>query len=115
MLWPNEKSAAFMRSREQYGKLSNMTGGFPISLHGLLFSGTEAVYQALKFPYNIDAQYAIAGAANGMSAKKIAYKAEYKDSLRDNWNDVRVTAMKIALLLKYVQHKTVFKHALDEN
>ena len=114
MLWKEDESAAFMRSREQYGKLSNMAGGFPLVVHSVYFSGPEAVYQALKYPTNIEAQLKIAGAFNGMASKYQAYDKTIKDDLREDWDSARVTAMKIALLFKLLQHKQSFKAALLE-
>ena len=50
--YPQDTSAAFKRSKDQYGKLSNMTGGFSLTVNGLTFQSPEGLYQALKFPSN---------------------------------------------------------------
>ena len=44
--------AFFMRSRDRYGRLSNMTSGFPLEVNRLRFQGPEGLYQAMKFPHD---------------------------------------------------------------
>ena len=112
--WPGDGVAAFRYSRAQYGKLSNMTGGFPLQVGSATFSGTEALYQALKFPEDAGAQRAIAAASNGMEAKRAAYMPRYRSSLRPDWDDARVGAMRIALCMKLDQHYFAFCDALLE-
>lgn len=101
-----------MRSADKYGDLSNMTSGFPIRICGLEFSGPEALYQALKYPDAPDAQRRIAEATNGMAAKRVAYLPEVSACLREDWDEVRVSAMRITLSLKLWQHTERFGQAL---
>ena len=112
--WPEAEAAAFMRSREKYGKLSNMTGGFPIRINGLEFCGPEALFQALKYPESPESQRAIADAPNGMAAKRVAYLPEHSAHLREDWDEVRVSGMRITLSLKMWQHPEDFGYALAE-
>ena len=46
---PASELAPFMRSKDRYGRLSNMTGGFPLKVAGTPHSGPESLYQALNF------------------------------------------------------------------
>ena len=112
--WKDGEIAGFKKSKEQYGKLSNMTGGFALSVHGVKFSGPEALYQALKYPDTIEAQRAIADAGSGMEAKRVAYRDEYSKFLRPDWDDIRMSAMRVTLMLKLHQHFLGFGLALKE-
>ena len=112
--WAAGEIAGFKKSKEKYGDLSNMTGGFPLKICGLEFSGPEALYQALKYPDSIEAQRAIADAKSGMEAKRVAYREEYRKYLRCDWNDVRISAMRMTLMLKLHQHFLSFGLALQE-
>ena len=101
--------AHFMRSRDQHGKLSNMTFGFPLKVNGLCFQGPEGLYQALKFPHDSEHQKLIAGERSGMEAKRRAYQ---NSSTRPDWDDVKVDAMAYTLAQKLSQHPGEFSAAL---
>jgi ribA/ribD-fused uncharacterized protein len=104
-------SAAFMRSRDRYGDMSNMTFGFPLSVNGLEFQGPEGLYQALKFPGSPETQRAIASQRSGMDAKKAAYRDH---NFRPDWEEVKVQAMRYTLAVKLRQHPRRFGEALAE-
>ena len=101
--------AHFIRSRDQHGKLSNMTFGFPLKVNGLCFQGPEGLYQALKFPHDSEHQKLIAGERSGMEAKRRAYQ---NSSTRPDWDDVKVDAMAYTLAQKLSQHPGEFSAAL---
>lgn len=107
-----EKVCAFMRSRERYGALSNMTGGFPIIVNGLNFQSSEGLFQALKFPHAPRRQLHIAEARSGLDAKKRAYAAGAKPM--PGWDDIRIAAMAQTLAEKLRQHPARFSDALSE-
>ena len=102
--------AAFMRSRERYGDLSNMTHGFPIEVNGMSFQSSEGLYQAMKFPHNTGRQLDIAHARSGMDAKKVAYLPDCP--LTPDWDDFRIDAMAVTVALKLLQHPDRFGQAL---
>ena len=103
------KCAFFMRSRDQYGKLSNMTFGFPLKVNGMQFQGPEGLYQALKFPHNPRHQARIAQQQSGMEAKKTAYQ---NPDVRPDWEEIRVDAMAYTLAVKLQQHPSAFGEEL---
>ena len=103
--------AAFMRSRERYGGLSNMTSGFRLELNGLVFQGPEGLYQALKHPHRPDHQADIARQPSGMEAKKTAYRDR---GIRPDWEEVKIDAMAYTLAVKLAQHPDEFGAALGE-
>ena len=43
--------AVFLKTKERFGGLSNMAGGYPIRLLGLRIPTTEHLYQACRFPH----------------------------------------------------------------
>ena len=103
--------AAFMRSRDRYGDLSNMTFGFPLAVNGVRFQGPEGLYQALKFPNSPETQRAIASQGSGMDAKKAAYRDH---NFRPDWEEIKVQAMRYTLAVKLRQHPRRFGEALAE-
>ncbi len=105
------RSAAFMRSRDRYGDMSNMTFGFPLSVNGMEFQGPEGLYQALKFPNSPETQGAIAEQRSGMDAKKAAYRDH---NFRPDWEEIKVQAMRYTLAVKLRQHPQRFGKALAE-
>ena len=50
---------SFLRTREEFGGLSNMAAGFTLNISGCLIWTSEALYQALKLPGNPEAQWEI--------------------------------------------------------
>ena len=103
------RCAFFMRSRDQYGKLSNMTFGFPLKVNGMRFQGPEGLYQALKFPHDPQHQALIAQQRSGMEAKRTAYQ---NSDVRPDWEEIRVDAMAYTLAMKLQQHPTAFGEEL---
>ena len=110
--YPCDTSAAFKRSRDQYGKLSNMTGGFPLRVNGLTFQSPEGLYQALKFPGKPELQKRIGTQSSGMSAKTAAYDRNNKPM--PGWDSVRVQAMVYTTAVKLAQHPNIFTKVLME-
>ena len=106
----NARSAAFMRSKDRYGHLSNMTSGYPLTVHAITFQGPEGLYQALKYPHRPDIQRHIASRKSGMQAKRAAYDLD--TNFRADWDQVRVTAMTYCLAVKLHQHPHKFGPAL---
>ena len=104
-------SAAFQRSRDPFGDLSNMTFGFPIVVNGISFQGSEGLYQALKFPEEPEHQLRIARERSGMYAKKTAYT---NPRVRPDWEETKVDAMRYTLAEKLRQHPERFGRALAE-
>ena len=110
--WQSAKCAAFMRSRESHGDLSNMTFGFPLQLNGLTFQGPEGLYQALKFPSRPDAQQAIASQRSGMEAKRLAYRHGALMMPTEERERIKTSTMTVTLAEKLAQHPERFGRAL---
>lgn len=103
--------AAFRRSRDAYGDLSNMTWGFPLTVNGIRFQGPEGLYQAFKYPSRPEVQRQIAAARSGMDAKRTAYAHTPEP---ENWDEIRVNAMAFTLAVKLGQHPRRFGAALAD-
>jgi type I restriction enzyme S subunit len=97
-----DECAIFLKTHERYGGLSNMAGGYPLSINGIRILTSEALYQACRFPHLPDVQKLIIGQASPMTAK-MKSKPNQKDS-RPDWNDVRVLIMRWCLRVKLAQH-----------
>ena len=100
--WP-ANAAAFRRSKEAFGALSNMTRAMPLPAFitkpsSTEFSGSEALYQALKFPDDPTLQRRIATAPDAFAAKRLARNSKGLDV--SWWNNNRVWAMRYACTLK---------------
>ena len=99
--YQSAECAAFMRSREKYGHLSNMTPYYPLRVNGLRFQGPEGLYQAFKYPEEPAFQERIAEANSGMAANKLTYR---NPNVRPDWDEVRVYAMIYTVAVKLAQH-----------
>ena len=94
--------AVFLRTAEQFGGLSNMAGGYALSINGIRILTSEALYQACRFPHRPDIQKLILGQTSPMAAK-MKSKPYRKDS-RPDWDAIRVGIMRWCLHVKLVQN-----------
>lgn len=112
LTWPRNRAAAFLKSREEYGALSNMTGGFPVIAAGVCFQSSEGLYQALKFPRHPELQRRIAAARSGYEAKRVAYAS--RTAPLPGWESLKREAMAYALAAKLAGNPERFGAALRE-
>jgi type I restriction enzyme S subunit len=104
-------TAAFRKTREQWGGLSNMAGGFPLSINGIEFLTSEHLYQACRFPHRPELQQLIIIQRSPMAAKLKARR--FGASSRADWMDVRVSIMRWCVRVKLAQHWAVFSTVLS--
>lgn len=104
-------SAIFLKTKERYGGLSNMAGGFPLRVNDIRILTSEALYQACRFPHRPELQRLIIGQRSPMTAK-MKSKPHRHDSRRD-WNKVRVAIMRWCLRVKLAQHWEAFGELLQ--
>lgn len=100
--YQRQDCAVFLKTNEGFGGLSNMAGGYPLSINGIRILTSEALYQACRFPHKPDIQKIIIGQRSPMTAK-MKSKPYRKDS-RPDWDDVRVIIMRWCLRVKLVQN-----------
>ena len=103
-------SAVFCKTKERYGGLSNMAGGFPLCVNGLRIRTSEALYQACRFPHRPEAQRLIIDQRSPMTAKMES--DPHRHDSRGDWTRVRVPIMRWCLRVKLAQHWDAFGELL---
>ena len=105
--------AAFKRTKEKWGELSNMAGGFPVVVNGIQIKSVEALYQACRFPDMPEVQERILQQSSPMTAKMVG--KPFREHTRKDWDDVRIKIMKWALRVKLAQNWERFSSVLIES
>ena len=100
----------FRKTKDTWGGLSNMAGGFPLSIAGVRILTSEALYQACRFPKRPDVQRAIIAAKSPMSAKMAG--KPYRAATRSDWDQVRMDVMRWCLRVKLKQSWASFEPLL---
>ncbi len=109
-IYQRNECAVFLRTAEQFGGLSNMAGGYHLSINGIRVLTSEALYQACRFPHLPDVQQLIIGQTSPMAAK-MKSKPYRKDSRLD-WDAARINIMRWCLRVKLVQNWEKFGELL---
>lgn len=104
---------AFKRTKEKWGELSNMAGGFPVVVNGIQIKSVEALYQACRFPDMPEVQERILQQSSPMTAKMVG--KPFREYTRKDWDDVRIKIMKWALRVKLAQNWEHFSSVLIES
>ena len=105
-------SVVFLKTKEAFGGLSNMAGGFPLCVNGIDIRTSEALYQACRFPHLPAVQRLIIEQKSPMTAKMKSRK-HHQDS-RQDWDWVRVKIMRWCLRVKLIQNWDAFSELLLE-
>jgi type I restriction enzyme S subunit len=103
-------SVVFLKTKEAFGGLSNMAGGFPLAVGGVDILTAEALYQACRFPHLPDVQRLILDQASPMAAKMVG--KPYRHNSRPDWDQVRVKIMRWCLRVKLAQNWVAFSELL---
>jgi ribA/ribD-fused uncharacterized protein len=99
--------AVFNKTKELYGGLSNMAGGYPLVVNGLSYFASEHLYQCFRFPDCLEAPRKTMSQKSPMRAK-MAGKPYRSTHCRADWDPVRVDVMRYCLRVKLAQHRRVF-------
>src|SRR5947207_340527 len=83
----------FCKTKEAFGGLSNMAGGYPLHVNGLDILTSEALYQACRFPRRADVQKLILAERSPMGAK-MRSKPYRADHTRPDWEQVNADIMR---------------------
>lgn len=105
-------SAVFLKTKEKYGGLSNMAGGFPLVVNNIKIRTSEALYQACRFPHMPEVQQLIIEQRSPMTAKMKG--KPHRHNSRPDWNAVRVKIMRWCLRMKLAQNWDSFSELLLE-
>jgi len=100
----------FLKTKETFGGLSNMAGGFPLEVNGIPIRTSEALYQACRFPHLPEVQKLIISQKSPMTAK-MKGKPHRRNS-RPDWDRVRVKVMRWCLRVKLAQNWSRFSRLL---
>jgi ribA/ribD-fused uncharacterized protein len=104
------ETIVFHKTREAYGGLSNMAGGYPLRVQGVRILTSEALYQACRFPHLVDVQQLIMAQASPMTAKMKS--KPHRARSREDWDAVRVDIMRWCIKVKLAQHRVQFGNLL---
>ncbi len=105
-------SAVFLKTKEKYGGLSNMAGGYPLVVNDIKIRTSEALYQACRFPHMPEVQQLIIEQRSPMTAKMKG--KPHRQNSRPDWNAVRVKIMRWCLQVKLAQNWDSFSELLLE-
>jgi ribA/ribD-fused uncharacterized protein len=106
------ESIVFRKTNERFGGLSNMAGGYPVSINGVEIRTVEALYQACRFPSLPDVQRAIIEQKSPMTAKMKG--KPHRNQTREDWDKVRVNIMRWCLRVKLIQNWEKFGQLLND-
>jgi len=105
-----DQAAVFLKTREQFGGLSNMAPGFPLRVNGVVIRTSEALYQACRFPHRPKLQARIIEQSSPMTAKMVG--KPYRDDTRPDWDRARTKIMRWCLRVKLAQNYHAFADLL---
>lgn len=101
-----DDSCIFKKNKDQFGGLSNMASIYPITVNGIKIKTSEALYQACRFPHFPDIQKRVIEEKSPMTVKMIS-NANKKKS-REDWEIIRIKAMKWCISVKLSQNFITF-------
>lgn len=102
----------FLKTKEAFGGLSNMAGGYPLVVNGIQIRTSEALYQACRFPHLPDIQEMIIEQKSPMAAKMKG--KPHRSNSRSDWDQVQVDIMRWSLHVKLLQNWDTFSKLLSE-
>jgi putative DNA methylase len=103
-------SIVFLKTKESFGGLSNMAGGFPLRVNGVHILTSEALYQTCRFPHLPHVQKLIIEQNSPMTAKMKG--KPYRSDSRPDWDAARVKIMRWCLRAKLIQNFAEFSRLL---
>lgn len=109
--YPKDRTAAFCSVDQPWGLFSNF-GRTPLVVDGIPFDCAEKLFQVMKFADDVSrkAIYSVKGQTIKMKAKHF----EKVGTIRPDWGEIIVDAMKFCLMEKYRQNEA-FREELDRS
>jgi len=108
--YARDEAVVFLRTKEAFGGLSNMAGGFPLRVNGVRIATSEALYQACRFPHRPEVQRLVIEQTSPMTAKMKT--KPYRNDTRPDWERVRTKIMRWCLRVKLAQNYSDFSQLL---
>lgn len=87
-----------------------MSPGYPLEINRIKIRTSEALYQACRFPHNIEVQRLIISERSPMTAKMRS--KPFKSETRKDWDDIRLLIMRWCLRAKLLQNWDKFHELL---
>ena len=109
-IYNRNECITFRKTKEAFGGLSNMAGGYNLKVNGVNILTAEALYQVCRFPHLPEVQKLIIAQNSPMTAKMKS--KPYRDQSRQDWDKVRVNIMRWCLRVKLVQNWDKFGQLL---
>jgi ribA/ribD-fused uncharacterized protein len=94
-------SVVFSKTKDRFGGLSNMCGGYPLRVNGVEFRTSESLYQSCRYPDYPEVQRYVVGQSSPMMSKRVPNR---EGLTRSDWDEVRVEVMRWCLRVKLSQH-----------
>ena len=109
--YPKDKTVAFCSVDQPWGLFSNF-GRTPLMVDGVPFDCTEKLFQIMKFTDDVSrkAIYSVKGQTIKMKAKHF----EKAGTVRPDWGEIIVDAMKFCLMEKFRQSEA-FREELERS
>lgn len=104
------RAAAFCKTTEEWGGLSNMAGGYALCVNGINIQSSESLYQACRFPDHPEVQKIILEQSSPMIAKRLG--KPHIEKTRADWESSRIVIMKWCLRVKLAQNWDRFSSLL---
>jgi ribA/ribD-fused uncharacterized protein len=108
--YTRSESIVFLKTKEEYGGLSNMCSGYSLCVNNIIIRTSEALYQACRFPHLPEVQGKIIGSLSPMTAKMVS--KPFRDKTRSDWYSVRMNVMRWCLRIKLIQNWNKFSSLL---
>lgn len=109
--YKRSESIVFRKTKEDYGGLSNMASGYPITLLDNKILSSEALYQACRYPDHPDVQEKIIVEKSPMTAK-MKSKA-FRKHCRLDFDDNKIQIMRWCIRVKLLQNWEKFIRLID--
>ncbi|MEK4110483.1 ribA/ribD-fused uncharacterized protein [Paenibacillus sp. DS2363] len=109
-IYSRDRAIVFKKTNEEFGGLSNMSPGYPLEINRIKIRTSEALYQACRFPHNIEVQRLIISERSPMTAKMRS--KPFKSETRKDWDDIRLLIMRWCLRAKLLQNWDKFHELL---
>ena len=109
--YPADKTAPFCKVDAPWGIFSNF-GRTPLVVDGVSFDCSEKLFQVMKFA-DTESRRAVY-TANGQTMKMKAKHQEKVGTVRPDWGEIIVDAMKFCLMQKYTQSEA-FRTELERS
>lgn len=111
-IYKRDRAVVFLKTKEAFGGLSNMAGGYPLVVNDIQIRTSEALYQACRFPDLPEIQEVIIEQKSPMAAKMKG--KPHRGNSRSDWEQVNIDIMRWSLHVKLLQNWETFRKLLLE-